>query len=563
MTRCFNPRSAFNRILWGFILMSVAALASLYCHAETLPPVVLHYLYGKDPNVKVRFDGFITFSNGEMYLPVIPHSLTPQENLPQKVYAEDPPGVAYPDLVQFDNSFFLIRLVNTASGKLALAHLEQYPLALKEGLLPQDLVLPSNLYLPTELKVILGDLPYNPTSITATPNRESATTVETVIPPRAAFSQTVKTTSQPSGSLTTATTLRPMAGQRLYLTDLVKQSLIAVNLASPEQPDEIGLNCVASDMIPSSDNESLYVTCLTTNEMVVVDTRANLVKTRVEVGSKPTSVIVMPDRDWVAVSHRFSNFLSLVNTKALDGTTRVLLPGNGGEMAYSTSTRKLYVGDYSAGQIYEIDMDSQEVKRTLSGMKNMSDLWVDDRNTSQPKLWFTSRTLNKLVQLDLVTGEALRSFDVGQKPVAIKQVGDLLFVVSASSDEVQLIDLNSNQKLQPIALEQGAFPTDLSVSPADQRGYIATAGSDNVYVVNFATRHVEKTLPMAVRGLDITLVSNQKTDEATAKAFSDALINAAKPTPTLAPLQEQPVGPEPTNLSQELQPDAVVKVPTQ
>ncbi len=258
----------------------------------------------------------------------------------------------------------------------------------------------------------------------------------------------------------------------------------------------------------------------------------------------------MIDRDWVAVSHRFSNFVSLINTKAFNGTSRVLLPGNGGKMAYSTSTGKLYVADHSAGQVYEIDMDTQEVVRTIAGMKNMSDILVDDRNIEKPMLWFTSRTKNKLVQVDLTSGEALKAFDAGEKPVSIRQAGDLLFVVSASSDELQLIDMQAGQKLLPIAMEPGAFPTDITISPADQKGYVAAAGTDHVYVVDFGTRNVEKTLPIEARGLDVLLISDTPTSSDVLKAFSSALIDSATPEPTLAPLQESPQGPlEPESAS--------------
>lgn len=150
-------RLAFSLIVSAFFALSPMAL----CWATDLPPTVLSYLRKRDPAVKIRFDGMVTLSNHDVYLPVFPQDPSHPPN-PSQVLREYPQQAKSPDLIQFDNHFFLIRLVNTSSGKLALARMDAYPIELKEGLLPQDLLLPPNLFLPNELKVILGDLPYNP-----------------------------------------------------------------------------------------------------------------------------------------------------------------------------------------------------------------------------------------------------------------------------------------------------------------------------------------------------------------------------------------------------------------
>src|SRR5690242_19189148 len=119
----------------GVLTMAVSALP--IAGATDLPAGVLSYLRQKDPKVKVRFDGLVLFSNGQSYVPVIPQD--PSLNADsQQVIATLPEKDPYPDLIQFDNNFFLMRLVQTSSGRLTFPKMSEYPLQLKEGLLPQD-----------------------------------------------------------------------------------------------------------------------------------------------------------------------------------------------------------------------------------------------------------------------------------------------------------------------------------------------------------------------------------------------------------------------------------------
>lgn len=451
--------------------------------ATELPPTVLTYLQEKDATVRVRFDGMITFSNGQVYLPVFPQDPAKPLN-PTQVLLEESGTAEYPDLIQFDNNLFLIRLINTASGKLALAKLDIYPIALKEGLLPQDLLLPPNLYIPTELKVILGDLPYNPdaakTMEVDTPAEIAS--VQFDVPDRAELKKTV------------------------YLADIDRQALVVYDPVLELRKEEIRLDCVTSGIVPSMNGATVYVSCLTTDELVAVDTHSNLIKTRIPVGSKPSAIALIEDQGKLMVSHRYSNFLSMINTEELVGGTKILLPGNGGEMAYSQANNVLYVADYSAASIYELDLATLKVRRTLPGMKNMSALWVEERIGKQPRLWVASRSLHRVAALDPATGQTVASFEVGVKPVAFAAADHQLYVVSASSDRVETIDLEQEQLLSPINLSEGVFPTGISLSREEQLAYVSSAGTERLYVLDLRQGIVERTIPIEARGMGLALI---------------------------------------------------------
>ncbi len=524
---------------FGAIVLGLMFPASLTATATELPPTVMSYLREKDAGVKVRFDGMVTFPNGMVYLPIFPQDPSMSEN-PSQILNEAPTDKPYPDLIHFDNNLFLIRLINTASGKLALAKLEMYPIELKEGLLPQDLLLPPNLYIPTELKVILGDLPYDPQA-----------SQDVVADTPEAIAQKVFDTARHSPVKKT-----------LYLTDLDRQTLVVIDPEQGMKKETVELNCVASRVIPSEEGHAVYVSCLTTDELVVVDTFSNLVKARVAVGSKPTGVLYVEGEDQLLVSHRFSNFLTVVSTVELVGTSKILLPGNGGEMLRSHWNWHVYVADYTAGKVYDLDLVSQQVVRTLPGLKNISAMWLDERDRKKTTLWMASRSSHQVMAMDLETGEPLAVIDVGKKPVSFAPLiaKDQLYVLSAGNARLDVIDLKTKTRAESrVILEPGSFPTALAVSEVDEKAYVTTAGTDQLFVVDLKNGSVETALPLDVRAMGLTLLGEKTAEkastekpEASEESSSESEEGmVAEPLEIQPPkgnqqvLEDMPLGPEP------------------
>ena len=60
-----------------FVALLLASCSSLFtADATKLPDPVTTYIKGQDANATIRFDGVITLSNGEVYLPVFPQDPT-------------------------------------------------------------------------------------------------------------------------------------------------------------------------------------------------------------------------------------------------------------------------------------------------------------------------------------------------------------------------------------------------------------------------------------------------------------------------------------------------------
>lgn len=458
--------------------LSFSLWSGLSAWATELPPGILNYLRQKDTQVKVRFDGLVLFSNGESYVPVIPQDpdLNPDS---QQVIATIPENVKYPDIIQFDNNFFLMKLVLTSSGRLTFPKMAEYPMQLREGMLPQDFVMPNNLFIPVELKIILGALPYNPTYVPAKN--------PLIVSPSV-------TLAKQGGQAAQFT----VTNRLTYVFDLNGQKVLSIEPLTGKVTGEVPLGSVPAGMKLSPDGSLLFIPCLSTNELVVIDTGANLVKTRVPVGQRPDSVLYAPDLKEVIVSNRYSSFLSVVDVSKLQGGANITLPGNGGPMALIPGEPQLLVADSGKSQLYLVNLKTRTVEKKIPSPSDISAIKALKNSDGGLEIWVASRSNDQVSVIDL-KGAVLKTLTVGQKPVDMIVYDNQLFILSAGDARFDVIDLGRKQLKPAIPLLADSFPSGVVAVPAEQRAYVTTAGSTDFIIFNLALGQVEKTVPVEFR----------------------------------------------------------------
>src|SRR5690606_32395202 len=121
------------------------------------------------------------------------------------------------------------------------------------------------------------------------------------------------------------------------------------------------------------------------------------------------------------------------------------------------------------------------------------------------ELWVASRTKNQVQVLDLVSGKELALIDVGHKPVDLVQAGKWIYVVSGGDGRLDVIDTETRTLAEPIALRSDSFPSDIAVIADEDRAYVAAAGTQELFVVNLASRQLEATWPLQFRATAISV----------------------------------------------------------
>lgn len=505
---------------WVVFLLLLMVFCSFVASsfATELPQGLVAYLKQKDPKVKLRFDGLILMSNGETYLPVLPQGIDANQE-PTRVVMQQPPNVKTPDVIAFDNDLYLLRLIPAESGKLTLPRLSEYPLALKNGLLPQDLILPSALSIPVELRAILGSLPYDaPDGLAEDASNQPPALAETFTTPKANELE-----------------------ETLYVSNFLKQEILGLKaLEKPSLQNNpawlITLDCVPSDLSVTGDGKTLYATCLSTNELLVIDTQANLIKTRIPVVERPSHISLLPNLPLAVVSSRLSKKISVISTQQNLKVLDLKLPSTVGTMVTRKSLPVAYLTDNSSGKIYEVEFQRNQLLRTLNSkgkqpyLKNITSMvleepplpvqdpavikaFIDSKDTKAPlpeetqikslgTLWVASRGQNKWQGIDVLSEKVIweGALPEGAKPAAFAMVetpsGEgQLYLLCSGSATLEGIDLITHRRLPAIALPPGSFPTALTVEPNGNVAYISTANQETLYRLDLKTLRDEHATP--------------------------------------------------------------------
>ncbi|MEB3244601.1 MAG: YncE family protein [Vampirovibrionales bacterium] len=549
---------------FSLLLASLLLLAPASAYATELPRGLISYLAGVDPKVSVRFDGMITFSNGERYIPVLPapDALTAEVDTAPRPLRLDPANAMtplkppFPDIIAFDNNAFLLRLVPKPGGKLSLPERESYPIALKSGLLPQDLILPAGLNIPAELKVTLG----------------------TLEPPPLADAPAPLNSGNAPASPMAFSLASLMPRRQLFLTDLNTQSLEALQPETGQLAWQLPLGCLPSGLAAPPDASMVFVSCLNTDEVLVVDPAAQLIKARVPVGARPDAMLWLPGTfalksaltvapqpaavdeltgepivarkpdsvlGWLKrlfvtprpklpsantanaantaqtpaadanpqliVSNRHSAQLSVIDAVTLAPLANVPLPKGQGSsiLTWVPDLKKVFVADHSLGKIYELSLETWRISRILPGLQSMSAvLWRNTPDEPEGVLWVSSRASHEVQAVSVATGKVLQTLAVGQKPTDMAFGADgKLYVLASQAGLVDVIDAASlpNASLQaPIAFEAGLFPSRVTLSADKRYGYIGVLNADEdangqLAVLDMQTAKLSQSLKLGVK----------------------------------------------------------------
>ncbi|MEM0952083.1 MAG: hypothetical protein AAGI66_08085 [Cyanobacteria bacterium P01_H01_bin.74] len=543
----------------------VLALGIFFAHiqaeATTLPKDVRNHLKTLDPDVKIRFDGLVLFSNGESYIPVLPQDdLTDGKKKGKiQVQAVDPPGETYPDWIAYDNNLYLLRLVQTTAGRLTVPRRSVYPIVLKQGLLPQDFVLPNNLFLPVELKVILGSLPYNPVFKPGKPELKALPDINQSSGPFAekgqdfvenAFAgEAFEKKANASRAELTDTQNRLTEVSAAYTYDLNTQKLLQINPKTGLTTSSVDIGCAPASIALASNQQLLYMPCLSTDELVVFDTAAELVKTRIKTGKRPTqTAIIKPStapntRDLLVTSNRFSPFLSVVDAVSLTPLYDITLESSAGAIAvvpqYNTEDRqrRLLAADAFDQKLMVVNIEDKLVERTMKAVSDLSDLKIlpSGKMNNTPKtaesqaarleIWALSRSKHKLAVIDYQSGETVATIDMPKKPVSMVVYKDSIFVLSAEAANLTAVSLSDKTVEETISLPEGSFPS--AMQRAGNILYIVPAASDELVTVDLRAKQVLNKVPVLFRAGSIALQFKEK--ETTENTLEESSSSVSKP----------------------------------
>ena len=141
------------------LILGVLLIGCTNVFAAKIPTEVKDYITSKFPQADIRFDGVIILPDNTVYLPLYPSLFSDIKTLKIKeTYPANQDLKQEPDVIIFNNDFVLLKVLSDGEGHRTVLHMVNPPLQVRTGLLPQDMLVPSGLIIPENIKGIIGNL---------------------------------------------------------------------------------------------------------------------------------------------------------------------------------------------------------------------------------------------------------------------------------------------------------------------------------------------------------------------------------------------------------------------
>ena len=410
-----------------------------------LPEVMLSTLLKLDKNVKLRSDCYAIFPNGQAYLPILPQKLVVQQPT-QIIQQWGGSKTTIPDLIQFDNDWYFIKLLPTDTGKLTFARLPFYPTSLKEGIIPQNWFVPVGLSIPAELRVLLGNLDYT-TPAPQSPEAKNPIKQEPTNPniPEAVSLNAPKLQLQPT----------------YFYTDFLSATLQGIDTHTGENRLALRIDTLAASILSVPAGDGVWVASVNQPEIIVVNPMAQLISTRLETIAPATHLVLSPYNDMVVATHKSKPQLTL-----FDGKNRLFLGVLPLPSPVGTAVirKRFPIGYFSAVEnnaIYEIDVAERKVIRTLKPalktdepyLTKIDALWLNEPAKGLGQLWLMDKTAKKLQVIQVFTGAVLKTIALPNKPLEwVALINNRLAVLTENNALLTVIDTKTFEVTDAITL---------------------------------------------------------------------------------------------------------------
>lgn len=474
------------------ISLSILAAVGVFhpVFATQLPIEVKNYVLQHEPEATIRFDGLITLKDGTFYLPLLPAYEVKDSAFGIKyTYPENKVFSKKPDIVVFSNNYCLLKLIKTKEG-LTVSSLKDLPIEVRTGLLPQDLLVPKGLVLPDSLIGILGDLSIPLTSNLKITEKQQIPQVFDAKEDLPKTPQKIKVIPQ-------------LQNKQFFITNFNSNYIYIMpsNLTDVQYTLKL-------DSIPKTVKEiaQRYLLVATNGKTYidVVDIPNEEIAKQIDLGVVPDEIIVTRDEKLAYVISNKSPYLFVIDISTMNLIKQIQIKGSPEKIAFSDDETKLIYQDSKTNDIYSVELKNNYVNIYQCNVSNTSKIALINDN-----IYALSRTKNSFKiypYQNFVEEKTVKDTTIfgSKKSYYVKSA------VFATGPVARNIKKQEQEKLSQNELEKTKYVEDgitieLSQKPVDliyknNKLFVLSAATNSIDVVNPQTKVLEKTIPLKIAG---------------------------------------------------------------
>lgn len=470
------------------IALAIAVVAGTIPASATILPNEIKTCVTKEfPKANFRFDGVIILPDGTIYLPLIPSKFdTKGEFKIKSTYPADKKLSQKPDVVIFSNDYVLMRVIVDSKGHKSLAKLSDVPMEVRMGLLPQDMLVPTNLSIPQNIKNIIGNL-------------EIPTSKDSIVTAPIAQPKTVS-----DNKINSLAQIPELKNKILYVSTSFSKNIQVVNPEKKIPEYALQQNHIPI-MIKGYDDMFLLVTSYGKKAVDVISLADDKVIKQIEIKTQPDEIIMDYKNKLAYISSPEDSSIYVVSLENMTLKRQIKLNGMCEKIVLSDDGTKIFYNDKQTNTIWAVELDNEYLLKEIGRFPNVSKIaYVNG------KVYITSRTKSRLAIVDYATLGLMSENSVSEKPVDMLVYKDNLFILGASENTIEVIDTTRDKLTDTIVLPTEGFSTKINKIDGTNLALVTDAKAGKYIILNLDTKAVIASNPIATPVSSIVVANKIK-----------------------------------------------------
>lgn len=464
------------------LLLVSALLMQGAANAAKLPAEITEFIEKSYPGAEIRFDGVIMLPDNTTYLPLYPAPKKDVDVLEvQTTYPANTKFYQKPDVVIFNNDFALLKVITDKKGKKTVLKMDNPPAQIRNGLLPQDMLVPRGLIIPENIKGIMGNL-------------KIETQQDRFIRVSSDDNDYTKTISYQKHVPTPVPVLPILKDKALYISTCYSKNIQVVNPSKMDPEYALSQRSIPIDM--EVVGKYLLVTSYEKTFLNVISLQDSSIVKQVELTTQPTEIVVNKAKNVAYVASPEASCIYVVKLDTMSLIQKIKVNGYCEKLIIADDL--LFYVDKNSAEVWGIDTANNYLMRDIGNIPNISKLaYVDG------KLYLTSRTRNVLACIDYETLSAIGEYDTLKKPDDMLVYNGKLFVLGAEDNTLRIIDTAENAFIKDIKFGANGFATSIRQIADTQYAIVSDIKRSEYSVIDMANNLLVNTYSLNVPVMDI------------------------------------------------------------
>lgn len=418
------------------LLLGVLIISCTNVFAAKIPDEVKTYIWEKIPRADIRFDGVIILPDNTIYLPLYPALFSDIKRLQIKeTFPANKELTQEPDIIIFNNDFVMLKVLSDGEGHRTVLHQTTPPLQVRTGLLPQDMLVPSGLIIPENIKGIIGNLKIDTKS-------EDLIRVENKDSFEEFLAETEPETPQ--------SLISQLKNKILFVTTNYSKNIQVVEPARAVPSYSLAQKSIPIDVKSVNKGKFLLVTTYDRPFVDIISVADSRFIKQVNLTSNPEEILVDEANNKAYITSPTASTIFVLDLKTMSLIQKIKINGYCENLLLSED--KLFYVDKLKNEIWAIELKNEYELKDIGNFPNVSSLAF-----SNNKLFIASRTKSRIAVIDYSTLGLISEFTTVNKPIAMLVHDKNLYILGAQNNVIQKINIYDNSIIGCLELGTSGF----------------------------------------------------------------------------------------------------------